>query len=216
MIKSMNRRIKEKISLLGLKMNYKYFIYMRFVTCVILFLFLLFGVDYGYLVSPITTIIYYVFIEYFILDCGIKRRTYYLEQDALEFFPLFLLSLKSGRNIKRAIKTSTDIVDNELAKEFKQVLRTIEMGKSLDEALDDVKKRIPSTIINNIIISLMEANRMGNSLNKTINIQLSYIKERQKKENLSKYKTVSLKLTLISISFVFIIILLLMVFNYYL
>ena len=26
MIKSMNRRIKEKISLLGLKMNYKYFI----------------------------------------------------------------------------------------------------------------------------------------------------------------------------------------------
>lgn len=215
MIKNMKKRIKTKITLLGLKMNYKLFIYMRLITCIILFTFLLLTVDGGYIVAPLATIIYYVFSEYIILNMNIKRRAYLLEKDALEFFPIFLLALKSNRNIKNAIITTTNIIDSDLSREFKNALRNIEIGKSLDESLNILKSRIPSSIITNIIVSIMEANRHGNSLNNTVNIQLSYIKDRQKRKVLSKYKSISFKLAIISIVFVFTIIILLMLFNYY-
>ena len=216
MIKNMNNRIKNKIILLGLKMDYKLFIYMRLISCLLLFLFLFLFVDYGYLVAPLATIIYYAFAEYVILNLAIHRRSYTLEMDALDFFPIFLLALKSGRNIKNAIITSTNIIENDLSKEFKRVLRNIEIGKSLDESLSLLKTRIPSQIINNIIVSIMEANRLGNSLNNSIQTQLSYIKERQKKERIIKHRNVSFKLALVSVIFVFVIIILLMVFNHYL
>lgn len=216
MIKNMNNRIKNKITLLGFKMDYKLFIYMRLISCLLLFLFLFLFVDYGYLVAPLATIIYYAFAEYVILNLAIHRRSYTLEMDALDFFPIFLLALKSGRNIKNAIITSTNIIENDLSKEFKRVLRNIEIGKSLDESLSLLKTRIPSQIINNIIVSIMEANRLGNSLNNSIQTQLSYIKERQKKERIIKHRNVSFKLALVSVIFVFVIIILLMVFNHYL
>ncbi len=216
MIKNMKSRIKKKVSLLGLRLDYKLFIYMRLITSAILFVFLLFTIDYGYLVAPIATIVYYIFSEYVILNLGIKRRKYILETDALEFFPIFLLALKSGNNIKNALKISVELVDNELSQEFKLVLRSIEAGKSLDESLNLLNKRIPSQIIANIILSVIEAKRHGNTLNNTINNQLSYIKERQKKDILIKYKSISFKIALISIAFVFTSIVLLIIFNYYL
>lgn len=216
MIKNMKSRIKGKVAFLGLKMDYKLFIYMRFATSGFLFLFLLLSVDGGYLIAPITTILYYIFSEYVILNLAIKRRSYLLEQDALDFFPIFLLALKSGHNIKNAIKISVELVDNDLSNEFKLVLRSIDAGKSLDESLGLLKKRVPSQSIANIIVSVIEAKRYGNSLNNTIHTQLAYIKERQRKDILIKYKSISFKIALISIAFVFLSIVMLILFHYYL
>lgn len=210
-----DNKVQRKLDYMGLKLDSKVFIIMRLISSALLFIFLLFFIDYGYIVAPISTIIYYFFVEYVILDLGIKRRIEVLENDALDFMPVFMLCLKSGRNIKNAIIMSTNVIENDLAIEFKKVIKTVELGKSLDESLNIMKNKIPSEIINNILISIIEANRLGNNINDSINIQLSYIKDRKKKKILNKYKLVPFKLAVISIIFVFIMLVFLMLFYMY-
>jgi uncharacterized protein YqhQ len=66
-----------------------------------------------------------------------------------------------------------------------------------------MKERIPSTFICNIIVSLIEANRMGTSVSDSIYDQLEYIDDKRKKSIIKKHRIMPLKVALISIIFVF-------------
>ena len=57
-------RISKKMRYAGMIINPKIFIYMRLSSSLILFIFLLLFSNYGYLVAPIVTVIYYYFIGY--------------------------------------------------------------------------------------------------------------------------------------------------------
>lgn len=206
-------RIELKMNKLGYDVDPMIFIYMRLISSVILFVILLFSVKYGYIVSPIVTIIYYFIIEYIVLDLSLMRRVNELENDALEYFPVFLLSLKGEGNIKKALIVSTDVVNNSLSNEFRRVLYNERMGKSLDESLLTLKKRIPSDYIVNMIISIIEANRMGNSITENINEQLRYIEDSKNKSILKSYRIIPFKMAIISIMFVFAILFLMILCN---
>ena len=156
---------------------------------------------------------YYFGIEYIVLNCTIKLRKSELEYDALEFFPIFLLALNGERNIKKALILSCNAVDNNLSSEFKRVLYDEMIGKSLDESLILLKSRIPSLFITNIIVSIIEANRMGNSISDSVKIQLKYIEDKKNKRILSYYKSIPLKMAIISMFFVFAILCLMILCN---
>ncbi|MGN1372346.1 MAG: type II secretion system F family protein [Candidatus Coprovivens sp.] len=203
-------RIKAKIALNGYNVNPLVFIYMRLFSSLILFIVLLFLVNYGYIIAPVITVLYYIFIEMVVLDFGLKNRVEEIENDALEFMPIFLLSLKNGRNIKKSLKYTTEIVDNTLSSEFAKVLYDEKVGNSLDEALIKMKSRIPSDLVINMIVSIIEANRLGNSISDSINTQLSYIDNKRKTRIISSYKIVPLKMAFISVVFVFVVTILLL------
>lgn len=211
----MDSRISKKLKYLGVKLNSRIFNMMRIISSIILFIVLLFGADYGYIVAPVCVILYYFIVEYIILDLGIKRRNKELENDALDFIPVFLITLKSNRNVKSALLVSTSLIDNSLSLEFKKVLRSVDLGKSLDESLKIMKDSISSSVINNIIISIMEANRLGNNITETVNIQLDYIRDKKRTSLLRKYKIIPLKLAILSICFVFLALIILIIFNLY-
>ncbi len=205
MIKKSNK-ISRKIKLLGLHIKPEVFIYMRLVSTLILFIGLLFLSPYGYIVAPICALIYYFFLEYIILDCGIKRRTILLEKQADEFFSTFLLILKGNHSIKNSLVLTTSVIDNELSEEFKRELANVKGGKTLDEALTSLKDIIPSLLINNIIISIMEANRYGNSLNESITLQLDFLREKENKSIIRYYRMIPYKAALLSLFFGFLMI----------
>lgn len=216
-MKKMTKRLQKKLDLLGLgKVNAKTIIIFRFVSSIILFLILLFVSKVGYVLAPIITIIYYFLVEYLFIDLGIYYRGLKLEEDALEFFNVFSLSLKGGRNVKKAIALTTDVVDNDLSLEFKRVLNDLKVGKSLEEALLLLEGRIPSEGINNILINIREANRFGNDISDSIDKQLSLINDKQEKRIIKGYRVVPLYLTIISISFTFIMISVLIVLGMFL
>ena len=169
----------------------------------------IFLLNYGYIIAPLITVLYYIFIEIVVLDSGLKKRVEEIENDALEFMPIFLLSLKNGRNIKKSLQYTTEIVDNTLSSEFAKALYDEKVGKSLDEALIKMKTRIPSDLVVNMIVSIIEANRLGNSISDSINTQLSYIDNKRKTRIISSYKIVPLKMAFISVVFVFLVLLLL-------
>lgn len=203
-MRRMKNRLQRKLDLLGYRVNAKTIIIFRIVSSIILFLVLLLISKVGYVLAPLITLIYYFLVEYLFIDLAIYYRSLSLESDAIEFFTVFSLSLKGGRNVKKAIAITTDIVDNELSIEFKKVLNDLKVGKSLEESLMLLESRIPSESINNILINIREANRFGNDISSSIDKQLSLINAKQEKKLIKKYKVVPLYLTIVSISFTFI------------
>ena len=205
------KRISKKMKYAGMLINPSIFIYMRLVSSLILFFFLLLFSSCGYIVSPIVTIIYYYFVEYVILDIQIGKRKRELEEDALDYFPVLLLCLKGSSNIKKSIVLTNDRVKSSLSKEFDRVLRDVKTGKSLDESLTLMKERIPSIFIVNILVNLVEANRMGNSISDSIGGQLDFIDDKRKKKIIKYYRMMPLKVAISSIIFVFIMLFLLII-----
>ena len=70
-----------------------------------------------------------------------------------------------------------------------------------------MKDRIPSTYIVNIIVNLIEANRMGNSVSDSMEDQLDYIENKRKNKIIKYHKLIPLKVGLTSIVFVFMVLL---------
>lgn len=202
-------RIQRKINNMGLSIKANIFINMRIISSIIIFIFTLFTSNYGYIIAPLLTIIYYISIEYVILDIGIKHYIKDIESEALDFFPVFIIHLKGTRNVKKAIYFTTSIINNELSDCFKKTLRDIEIGKSVEESLEKLKENIPSENIKTIITSIIEANRTGTNVEKTINHQLEYIEEKKRKSLLNKLRVVPLKIAIVSIIFLFLIIMIL-------
>ena len=91
------------------------------------------------------------------------------------FFQILSLTLESGNNLKGAIELTTSSISNELSLEFKKALSDIRMGSTMNEALLDLEKRIPSEVISNIILNLTESSVYGSDMIKSLNTQIDYL-----------------------------------------
>ena len=183
----------------------------RLVTSVIIFIILLFIFDYGYIIAPIGTLIYYLLFNKASIDDKIKKRSVRLEAEAMHFFEVLTLSLETGRNLVEAIDVTTANVSGILSDEFRETVREVNFGKSLNEALSDMQARIPSDTINNIILSLTESNLYGNSIIKNLYNQIDFLREKRKMEVKGRISKVPILISVISVFFFIPLLLLLIV-----
>ena len=181
------------------------YIYIRLIASVGVFLMFLVSNRLGYIFGPIAGIVFYLLFEYLTLDRSIIDRMEILEKDALEFFPIFVVIYKNGKSVKNAIEKCLEIVNNDLSKEFQLVLDNVNLGKSLDESLLNMNKRIPSIMVNNIITDLTESNRLGNNISDSINLQLGLINEKRKKNYLTDLRVIPFRITIVFIIFVLLV-----------
>lgn len=195
--------INKKIKLLGLstKMDVYEFLNIRFFGMIILFFIVLYFNKLGYLLGPIVGLIYYKGITYLLLDNRIKERQKKLEMESLNFFEILTLSLETGRNLQEALNVTLSSCEGELVNEFREVLREVKYGKSLTESMDDMQKSIPSDTINNIILSLTQANLYGSSIIKSLYNQIDYLREKKKLETKAMISKVPIKVSIISVFF---------------
>ena len=177
-------KFEKRVMFLGIKnkMNPYDIIITRLFTTVILFILLLYFLDYGYIIAPVVAVIYYFLFNYVVLNSKINSRIIKLENEAMHFFEVLTLSLETGRNLVEAIDVTTSNVSGMLSDEFKEAVREVSFGKSLNEALADMQKRIPSETVNNIILSLTQANLYGNSIIDNLYGQIDYLREKRKLE----------------------------------
>lgn len=195
--------IDKKIKLLGVstKLDTYTFLNIRLIGMIILFLVILLVNDLGYIWAPIISLIYYKGIAYLLLDNKIKLRQIKLETEALNFFEILTLSLETGRNLTEALSVTLTSCEGELSNEFREVLREVKYGKSLTEALEDTKENIPSDTINNIILSLTQANLYGSSIIKSLYNQIDYLREKRKMEVKAEISKIPFKISIISVFF---------------
>ena len=84
----------------------------------------------------------------------------------------------------------------------------MKFGRSLMESLEDLKKRIPSETINNILLNITQTNIFGNSIIETMNNQVDYLRDKQMMEVKSQINKIPNKVSIISVIFIIPLILL--------
>lgn len=203
--------IEASIKMLGEKKHMDAITFMntRIFTTIIIFLLCLYMSDLGYLFAPIVSVIYYYGFHYFLIKRPIKNRIKELDRQALSFFEILTLTLESGRNLENSLEVTVFNVDSELSREFKKALFEMKFGKTLIEALEDMKKRIPSETVNNILLNITQTNVFGNSILETMNNQISYLRDKQLLEIKGEINKIPNKISIISVIFVVPLILLL-------
>lgn len=196
-------KIDCKIKLLGIqkKLETMEFLNVRLFSSIILFFILLYISKFGYIVAPVFTFLYYVFFEKIVLDNKIKLRKCNLESEAMHFFEVLTLSLETGRNLEEALNVTVSSVNGDLSLEFKEAIRETKFGKSLKESLVDMQKNIPSDNINNIILTLTQANIYGSSIIDTMYNQVDYLREKRKMEIKAEISKVPIKISILSVLF---------------
>ena len=177
------------------------FLNIRLFTSIIIFFMILYFLNWGYILSPIVVVLYYIFLPNIVIDSKIKKRKAKLENEAMYFFEVLSLSLESGNNLYNAIKVTSDNIDSELSNEFKKMIIDMEYSKGFDEAINDMKSRIPSDTINNILLNIRESNMFGNSIIGTLKNQLDYLRETKILETRAYISKIPLKISVISVVF---------------
>ena len=192
--------IEKKLKLIGSNKT-SLFLYTRLITTLLVYILCMFTLDFGYIFGIIIAIIWYnLFI--LVVELKIKDRADRLEEEALEFFEIFTLSLESGKNIESALESTTGSIKTELSKEFKQTLYEIKFGKNVSDALIDMRYRIPSDLINNIILNIVESNKFGNGILTTMYDQIEYLREKRVLSIREKINKIPNRVSIISVLFI--------------
>ena len=194
-------RVEAKVKLLGGRANTMFILNFRLLISLILFIVILLVSNIGYVLGPIVAILFYYLSEKIILDYPIRKRAKRLEKEALFFFEILLLTLDAGRNLGHALKLTTANIDSEISREFQKALDEVKLGKSLNEALNNMKKRIPSEVINNAILNMVESNMFGVSIVDSMTNQIDYLREKQMLDVKAEINKLPTKVSIISVVF---------------
>lgn len=198
--------IQNKINLLGSNRKITFdavtFLTIRIITTIILTLLLVFFTNIKYYLIPFIIIAYYYLFYYFLITNEINKRIKKLDEEALTFFEILTLTLESGKNLENSLEITCYNIDSELSSEFKKSLMEMKFGKSLMEALDDLRKRIPSENINNVILNILETNVFGNNIVDVMNTRIEYLREKQMMDIKATINKIPNKVSIISVIFI--------------
>ncbi len=197
--------INANIKLLGSNSKIKFdaitFLNIRAISTVFILILLIIFTKQYYII-PFILIIYYNLFYYILITNQINKRIKKLDLEALMFFEILALTLESGRNLENSLEVTCNNVNSELSNEFKKSLTEVKFGKSLIEALEDLKLRIPSETINNIILNITQTSVFGNSIILTMNNQVDYLREKQILEVKSEINKIPNKVSIVSVIFI--------------
>ena len=195
-------KIDDKIEMLGnSNLNVVSFLLIRLFITIIVFITAFIFAKHGYIVAPLLAIIFYVGLEKILIDYKIVKRGKKLEKEALFFLEILILTLEGGRNLRHALELAVQNVDLEISEEFEKALNEVKLGKSLNEALNAMKKRIPSDMLNNTIINMISSNTFGSSIIDSLYHQIDYLREAQMLDIKAEIAKLPTKVSVISVLF---------------
>lgn len=185
------------------------FLKARLAFSILLFCLSFLLLDYNFILSFLIVIIFYTVFPYYTFDYRITKRARELEKEAISFFEVFVLSLESGKTLIQGLNLTISNIHSGLSKEIEKSVREMDYGKSLPEAFTDLRTRIPSDSIQNIILNLVEAYTSGGDIINTLRKQIDFIQNKRVMDLKTEMNKIPIKISLISV-FLFIPLILLL------
>jgi len=186
------------------------FLNARLLISLLLFGYFFIVSDLNYIVAPTIAILFYVGFGYYMFDYRIQKRAKDLEKDAIYFFEVLTLTLESGKSLVQGLKLTVTNVDSELSKEFASTIKEMDYGKSFHDAFTDLRVRIPSDIIQNVILNIIEAYSSGGDITSTLRKQVDYIQNKRVMDIKTVINKIPIKISVVSV-FLFIPLVLLLI-----
>lgn len=195
------KKLRRKIELLGINYDANIFNSLRLVFSLILFFYLIFSIKYGYIIAPLIAIIFYLLSEYVVIDIPLRNKIINMEKEGIEYVSSLLLNLKNSKSIRVSIKNSSRVINNDLSKEFSQVINDTKVGLTLEESLNNLSERIPSIFLQNIILNLKESNKNGTNVINSIERQLEAMEQHYEEIVVGRNKSIPIIMCLNTILF---------------
>lgn len=201
------KKLNKKFKLLGMETNSIKFMNCRILSSLIIFVLLMIFSNKGYILGPLFAILVYISFEC-ILNYKINKRRELLNYDAIFYFQVLSLTLESGKNLQGGLELTCNGVNNSLSSEFKKTLHEVSLGKSLSDAINDMKERIPSEEVNTVLLNITQSALFGNNIIDSLNNQIDYLRDKKLLDIKGKINKMPVKISVISVIFIVPIILL--------
>ena len=202
-------KLNNNLKLIGeTKINSAEKFYMIRIITTIILLGILITFKFKYIFIILILLLYYNLYYYILITKPLKDREKKLELESLVFFEVLELTLESGKNLLNSLELTCYNIESELSREFQKSLDEVKYGKSLMEALDSLRKRIPSDAVNNIILNIIETSEFGNSIVESIHNQIDYLREKQIMDTKAIINKIPNKVSIVSVIFIIPLILL--------
>lgn len=201
------KKLNKKFKLLGIETNSIKFMNYRILSSLIIFILFMIFSNKGYILGPLFAILVYISFEY-ILNYKINKRRELLNYDAIFYFQVLSLTLESGKNLQGGLELTCNGVNNSLSSEFKKTLHEVSLGKSLSDAINDMKERIPSEEVNTVLLNITQSALFGNNIIDSLNNQIDYLRDKKLLDIKGKINKMPVKISVISVIFIVPIILL--------
>lgn len=166
--------------------------------------------NHNFIVAILIAILFYYVFTYYLFDYRISKRARQLEKEAIYFFEVFALSLEAGKSLIQGLKLVISNIESELSKEIAKSVREIDYGKSLSEAFTDLRRRIPSNSIQNVLLNIVEAYTSGGNIVTTLRKQIDFIQKKRVTDLKTEMNKIPIKISIVSV-FLFIPLILLLI-----
>jgi tight adherence protein B len=122
------------------------------------------------------------FIPKMVVDSMFKKRVERFNVQMIDGLGLMANGMKSGLSIVQALGMVKNEMPNPLSQEFDYVLKQQQLGISVEEAFQNMAKRIPSEDVNMFVTAVVILKETGGNLAETFETIVYTIRERVKVE----------------------------------
>ncbi len=122
------------------------------------------------------------FVPKFVVDTMFNRRVTLFNVQMIDGLGLMANGMKSGLSIVQSLAMVKQEMPNPLAQELDYVLKQTQLGISVEEAFQNLAKRIPSEDVNMFVTSVVILKETGGNLAETFETIVATIRERIKIE----------------------------------
>ena len=122
------------------------------------------------------------FLPRFVVDQMFERRVKLFNRQMVDGLGLMANGMKSGLSIIQAMGLVKQEMPNPLSQEFDYVLRQNQLGVAVEEAFQNLAKRVPSEDVNMFVTAVVILKETGGNLAETFETIVYTIRERIKVE----------------------------------
>jgi tight adherence protein C len=116
----------------------------------------------------------------FWLSRQIARRQLDITNSLPDALDLLVIANEAGLSFESSMQEITGKWDNELAREFRRVLRDISMGQARRDALNGMAERTGVSDVNNFVTAVNQAESLGVSIGRVLLVQAEELRVRRR------------------------------------
>lgn len=142
-------------------------------------------------------------LPFSMLNSSIRKRQKAIDKQLPEVLDLLSVSVRAGLSFDGALRKITDRMKGPLIEEFKRMQQDVRMGAPRARALQAVAKRCDVDDLYLFITAVIQAERLGTSMGKTLNAQADNMRERRRQKAKAEALKAPVKIVFPLVVFIF-------------
>jgi tight adherence protein B len=134
----------------------------------------------GYVLIGLVAGLFAMYIPYFLLRRAATKRIGKIEKQLAETLSLMANALRAGFGLMQAIGQAAKQTDDPISGELNQLMRDIQIGSSIEEAVTEFGRRIGSYDLDIVVTAILVQRNVGGNLSEILDGVAHTIRERER------------------------------------